>query len=348
MIIYSFLFVLILAWQFGVPQKIDYKYSTSIFFIFLLLLSVFRYAVGVDYMNYHEFMRANEVERFELFGRLLYEIDVIVFNQEIFPLFFTGHALLALIGVYKFICTFSPDRKMSVLLFFSVPVLYFSTFNLVRQWAAVGLLYWIFSDIARGRRVSSMWFRIAALPLVHLSAMIVLPIFFLAFRKLTLRLILLLILGVLLAYSSVFEILGSSKYFFYVAHRLIASQDYSNEVVAYPFVLLLLSALISSRKKYLSNLKLVHATLKLAVFSACSMLVAVYFGIDETIITRVSTYFFLLFVVLLPQVGIVLTGYRKGVHFVVMIFCIVLFIRLIFVNGELYSLVPYRTYISLL
>lgn len=347
MIIYSFLFGLITVSQF-VTNKIQEKKLLLLLFLLLFAVSAVRFDVGVDYKNYQQFMLMEEVQRFEPFGLLMYKIDSFLFGGKLFPTFFASHAFLALIGIYKFILTLSVNKRLSLLLFFCLPVLYFSTFNIVRQWAAVGLLYWITADYIGGKSLRSMWVRIVLVPFVHLSSLFMIVVLGVASRKWSLIHFILFAALALSSLRFLFQYLLGSKYGFYVKHALFSNEPYSLQLFIYPILLCMFSLTIAINGAKSVKLNVDAMIIRLSVIAALLVVVSIYFGVDEQIITRLSTYFFPLLIVLIPQVISVSGRARNWIYICVLAVASILFFRLILLNGEIYSLVPYRTFFSFL
>lgn len=294
-------------------------------------------------MNYHRFMASGDTNRFELFGQALYYIDSLIFRNRIFPFFFAGHALITLFGVYKFIVVFSEDKLFSIFIFFTIPVLYLSSLNLVRQWAAVGLLYSVFADAYSGKEVWKMWVRLMLLPMIHLSSILVLPLFLLVLREWNVRIVLFSGITAFFLFTRLLNILLSTKYAFYIEHRLFSKEPYSLQLFLYPIFLMVVGYIIKRNQKNTGNGLRFEPISKLVAFSCVLMLMAIYLNIDERIITRVGTYFFLLIVVLLPRMFSVLLMYGNILRSVFLLSFSFLFLRLVILYGSEYSLVPYRT-----
>lgn len=298
-------------------------------------------------MNYQRFMVSGEINRFEPFGQVLYYVDVLLFSNKIFPFFFAGHALITLFGVYKFIVTFSEDRLFSVFIFFTVPVLFLASLNLVRQWAAVGLLYSLFADMYSGKKLFKMLPSLLLLPIIHLSSILVLPLFLSVFRKWNLRIILLSGLTVFFLATRLLNLILSTKYAFYIEHRFFSRDPYSLQLILYPIFLIVVELIIQWNQNKAGSSYRSSAISKLVAISFVLILVAIYLNVDERIITRVSTYFFLLVVVLLPRLFTVLLMYRSVLKTIFLLSFSFLFFRLLIIHGNDYSLVPYRTILFL-
>lgn len=152
--------------------------------VLLIILAGTRVDVGMDYRSY--------VEIFEGIGRgeaYSLEPGFIILNQIInyFTdnpqwLFFISSAI-TLVLIYRFTAKYSVNFAYSVFLYFGLCLIFFS-FNTLRQFISIGIALLAFGPLLERRFLRYAFIMIAA-SMFHLTALIMLPLYFLLSVKIT-------------------------------------------------------------------------------------------------------------------------------------------------------------------
>ena len=110
-------------------------------FFTLTLFSGLRFDVGVDFMSYHQmfedFKNGNALFLVEPANMMI--INIINMLSIDYQVIFFIYSVIIMSGVFYFIKKLSPFKELSILLFVTVGIFYFSTFNGIRQWAAISI-----------------------------------------------------------------------------------------------------------------------------------------------------------------------------------------------------------------
>ena len=150
-------------------------------FIIIFLFSALRFDVGYDYSNYYWLIESNikyfddQINRIEFLPRqLIYLSNFIGFYQ----FFFIVTSFLITYFFYKTIKKHSLDKTLSVLIFVCFPLFFFMSLSVVRQYVAISLVFFGYKFI-KDRKFWKYLFLILFATLIHKSAIIALPIYFL-------------------------------------------------------------------------------------------------------------------------------------------------------------------------
>lgn len=147
----------------------------SIFIIYLIALTGFRYDVGIDYLAYEdlfyrEYMNFSQ-ELFYVSTRWI--IHSLTQNFTVFTLFYSALYIYILLKTFELL-EFNPKESIFSLIVFSSNYL-FLNFNLMRQsLAGVGLFYFLFTFF---KKPIKMTVSIVMLMMFHRSIILVLPIY---------------------------------------------------------------------------------------------------------------------------------------------------------------------------
>lgn len=178
LIILLFLFLCFSIELFIYGHKLLKTYLFFISFLILLTLSGIRYDVGVDYLSYKNIY----IDSRELYG--LKEGGFILITElfhwlEIpFDFFCFCFSFLTLFLAYKFILKNSPSPFFSILIYYALGNLYFSSFNAIRQSLAIMIFINIIPFILQKKIFKFILLVILTAYFVHASALLLLPIYF--------------------------------------------------------------------------------------------------------------------------------------------------------------------------
>lgn len=321
--------------------------SYFLFFIALTLLAGLRYDIGKDYMSYAT-----------VFNRSLYltnEINEIGWayffffcrNSGIpFELIVLFVAYITTKCAFKYIKQYSPLLFLSILIFFCFGQYYFNTFNAIRQTLVIYFFYSSLEKI-KERKFLSYFIGVGLMTfLVHQTAILLLPLYFIINREYTLWFKLIILCCGMVFAGTMVKILSVSVYAVY-----LELDRYSSEVALTTYILLGISLfflVIDSRiKKKTPELNILLNLSFLSLFFQC---LSILFADTPLIMitNRFSYYFSPVFIVLIP---IFIGKLRKSGNQMLLIVLITLFYSLLccqalIYNGTKNNTVPYKTIFS--
>jgi hypothetical protein len=152
----------------------------------LALFAGLRKDVGTDYQSYattfNDIKVGANLTDFEPLNMLLVDLVHSVGGGN--GLIFLCYSIVTLSGVVYFSKRMSSSKELSVFVFMTVSIFYFSTFNLVRQWAAISMMLFAIPCLV-DRKYLRMTALIVAACLFHLSALVlvVMPLLTVRFSK---------------------------------------------------------------------------------------------------------------------------------------------------------------------
>lgn len=171
-------------------KKHDLAYLyVSLVFLALLFLSAFRYNIGTDYPTYVRsvlFFKTNFT-----FSWMNFEPGFIILNRIVGQFTQSGQLIIIVSSVVTIILfhiaikKYSVDPASSVFLFYAL-YMYCMSFNLIRQFIAIGIVMVSIKAFIEERFLKCV-LCIAIAMLFHASAIIVLPLFFLQKMRMTIN-----------------------------------------------------------------------------------------------------------------------------------------------------------------
>lgn len=319
--------------------------SYLFFFFVFFLFSALRYDVGVDYLSYYklyeESARGVHEKIKEPGGAYLF-----YYLKEIGIPFFVVNALYSffiLYFVFKFIWRYSPYPFVSLLLFYAIGQYYFNTFNAIRQ-AFVVYLFMDSLNLVVDKRKWIYGLRLlAAAFFVHLSALMLIPLYFFLRRKYNVWLKIVFLVVLVLSSGVIIQLISNSVYAIY-----LKMEDFAVEAAATTYLFFLFSILFfiidwklpkySAQSNILSNLNYLSlVTLTLVLFFAGTPLIMVA--------NRFSYYFTPVYIVIIP---IFISRLRIYTNRTIVVIASVFFFSLLcywslYANGETNNMIPYQS-----
>lgn len=186
--ILNILIILVLGFLFYSFKFTNYRDSIFLCFAFiqLFLISGMRYEIGIDFINYRGTFRlvqnlSNLSELLDFSKVTNLEIGYLLLNKIVG--FFTVNpqwifiisSLIILVFIFISIKNYSSNVWLSVYLFSVGQYLY--SFNVVRQFIAVSLIFYSYKFIKERKFIKYLLF-IAIASTFHISALILLPLYF--------------------------------------------------------------------------------------------------------------------------------------------------------------------------
>jgi len=164
-----------------------------IILVSLIYFSGFRDGLGQDYDAYVEVIQSGVRNYQGIEPGYTYLSKLVMdnnFTPVLFFLIFSILTLVPLLLVYRQ----SNNLYLTIIMFISVPIMFFNSFNIVRQYAAAAImLYAVITPFLQNKIKWLTCTMVAAS--FHISVLFVMPIFFLIHLKLTKKAVVILLLG---------------------------------------------------------------------------------------------------------------------------------------------------------
>lgn len=341
MIIYSLLYTFL-----SILLLINKKYYLLIVFFILYIFSAIRFDVGVDFMAYYEslnnFKYGTSSFQFEPMNMLIINlINYFEFNYQIFLLIYS---FLSLVGIYYFINKLSKYKKLSIFIFFTIGIYYFSTFNLLRQSVAVSLLLIGVVKLIEGKD-KQFFVLLFFASSFHLSSIIGIVYYFFRIRLSIFNyLLIIIILGGL---SELFlYLITFTKYVVYLEHLRFSEQPNPGIFLLFIIFSLFIPIFLGyfRKNKFLELKEVVLVNMNL--FSLLIILIGYKMGIDFSMIMRLNIYFQYQLIILIPIVIYSFQNkyFRFILNYSLLVFCTYYYFSMLFINGMDYKLIPYKLF----
>lgn len=174
--------------------------------VVLVIIAGFRYDTGTDYSTYYHYYD-NIRKGGEPWSWMSFEWGFILLNKAIGLFYFAPEVymfIVSTITVFLILYTcnsMSLDRMMSMLLFVTL-YFYFSSFNILRQYLAIAIVFFSITFIKKGKLIPYILCIVLA-SLFHKTALIMLPLYFVSYRRFSLP-----IQGIFLGFCLFIALLG--------------------------------------------------------------------------------------------------------------------------------------------
>ena len=319
-------------------------------FVILVLFAGLRFDVGADFMTYSgmfvEFK--NEKAPFLFEPANMFIINIVntldINHQAIFLIY----SLISMSAVFYFIKKLSPSKELSILLFVTIGIFYFSTFNIIRQWAAISLMLIAIVKLIDAKHIQFVLFIILA-SLFHLSALILFVVVFFKIRFKFFYLIALLF-GSMLVMELLLFIINSSKYAMYLNGVKFDQKGNPLLLLIYISILVYIPCFLGyfSRKKILNTQETV--LLNMNIMSILFLILGYQLNIDFLSLMRVNMYFQIQLIVLIPMMMNKIKNQKINfmLKYLVFVFLFFYYFYTVYNNGVIYNLVPYQTVLEIL
>jgi hypothetical protein len=339
-----FLYIVILILGFSlvlIPNVKEARVFGWWLVLFLIFFSSVRYDVGVDFENYQriflDFSINNITPRFEPISLMIFKITKFFdFNYNFILFIF---AFFTLGGVSYFLSTVQRQYGLSIYIFLTVPIFYFQTFNHLRQWLAIGILYMGFSLLYERKKIRGIFALIVSI-LTHYS--MALPVVLWLFLKQRIP------AGQILFYFFLFfclllffrEIVVATRYGIYFEFEQIKLSTFYFLFGISCIVMVCLSGYFS-RSVRLNEIEIL--CLNLTFFSGIFLTSCYLLDFGRVISMRVNEVFVLSYI---PSVIITLERIFGRENLIVKLFlsllCSFLFLYTLVSKGEGYKLLPFE------
>ncbi len=314
-------------------------------FAILVLFSGLRFDVGVDFISYSQMFVdfRNETAPFLFEPANMFIINMVnMLNIDYQAIFFI-YSLLIMSGVFYFIKNLSPSKEVSILLFVTIGIFYFSTFNGIRQWAAISIMLIAIVKLIEAKHIQFVLFIILA-SLFHLSAIILFVLVFFKFRFKFLYLIVILFSS-LLATELLLFIINNSQYAMYLNEVKFDQKGNPLLLLIYISILIYIPWFLGyfSRKITLNTHEIV--LLNMNLMSILILMLGYQLNIDFLSLMRVNMYFQIQLIVLIPMMMNKVQNHKINfmLMYLAVVFLFFYYFNTVYNNGVYYNLVPYQT-----
>jgi len=315
-------------------------------FLLLTLFAGLRVDVGVDFESYDQMFSLIRMDAapfsFEPLNILI--INIINFLDLGNQFIFIAYSFFIMTGVIFFIKKLSPLKELSLLIFMMIGIFYLSTFNGIRQWAAISMSLFAITRLLEKKYFQTGFALVSAI-LFHLSAIILLLLPLLLVRWRLKHVVAAII--VCLLFSNIFlYAIQNSQYFLYL-DAIRFDQTGNIFFIFFYLVFLLLSLILFKYFSHSSNLSRTQVLLlNMNLASLFVLLLGVVMEIDFLTLMRVNSYFQVQLIVLIPMLLIEIRNcYLRVIGFFLCgTFCVSYFLYTLYSNGAAFQLVPYHMY----
>ena len=317
-----------------IKTKIFIWISTCI----LVIVSGFRYQVGTDYNTYVNIIQSlpsgQSVHTEPGFNILIHIINYIGGSYQLVFLIF---AFLTVLFFVNFIINNSKFPMLSIFIFFTLPVFYLASLNQIRQFLAVSLFAFSLKFIFYNKYIK-YFISIIIASTIHTSAILMLPLYFILKRQITilgylgLSFIYILILQF---YEIIINVLGFSPLYL----RTVGEKA-STDPLAY--FLLIIFIIFCAFKRYLTSQE--HYFLNLLFLAILISFTPLILDIKTSYIIRMSSFFTIAVIVLIPNFIKKLEDLNIR-HLYLLSFTSIsslYFFYTLIINGTEYNLIPYN------
>lgn len=286
--------------------EVDSKKYNNLFIaialISLILVSGFRYKVGTDYFQYAEiytvFAPDAIISESEEPGFMWLCKFLNGFSKDP-QLMFLVSAIITNILIVLTLKKYSTKFELSMFLYITT-FTYYSTMNGVRQWIAGSITFIAFRYLEE-RKFAKYLIMILLASTIHLSAIIMVPIYFIVnretFSKKNLIMILIFILAAFFydKFSVIFfGAISDSKY----AHYVSADGNGVNPIRVAVYMVPLILTLINYKNINPNNERKIDIILNLCIISILIWLIS----INNMFFARLTFYFDLYYLILIPKI----------------------------------------------
>jgi hypothetical protein len=323
-----------------VGKKVLTKILSIIAMVELTIISAIR-ATGADFYSYYVYFKYIDkltLENSQMEIGYYYLNKIIHYTNSEYAIFFVTSILIMYL-FYKTLSKYSKNILLSITFFLCLGM-YTTSFNILRQYIAIGLIFYSLIFIASNKKYI---FLILAI-LFHYTAIIIVPFYIVSFKSFSKRNYFLLFIGAIIAYfiyPYIMNILFSQFNLFteYQGSDYVGSgANPLNFLSVFPLFFIM----FLERKNLFKD--------KINTFSfnmCCFSLVFLLLGTKGLILVRIADYFKVFCILLIPNLlKDSENNHKLIIYFYVLVFIIANYITIIYVNYGL--VVPYKTIFSTL
>mgnify|MGYP003631592770 CR=1 FL=1 len=347
---YTIIFVIVLMLSaFGILSK--KKFPFHIISVILIVFAGFRGVdVGRDTHYYHDAFDAivNNGKVYINEWGYIYFIKFINFIGGTQQMVLLICSAITIKGISKFILRYSNNIYISILIFFCVGPFYLATFNQVRQYLAIGLfLGYALPLIQQSRFIPYLIWIFLISFFAHLSAVILIPVYFVLNRTYSILFKLVIILISLFTVKVLVFIIQLTPYSYFITRR---------SDIEFEATLVILEVIIAFFILFFDYFNQKKNSYDLTIFFNMSfislillMLIIINENLPFEIFLRLNNYFFPFMLILIPSLLNYFQFKIRNLFSFLLVFMLSLYYwRSAILLGELYDLAPYSSNFNLI
>lgn len=325
---FYFVFIFLLYMLFTIadykwPNRWQRKILIALPCIILFFVAIFRFDVGYDYPAYYD-ISAEESERFERIS--LYFVDITNYLNAPYVIFI-------LFGIPTYLCAFwafTKAKSFQIAFWVYIFLFLLESFGTIRQAAAMSIM--LCGIVLLRKKKMLLYFLTCILAsMLHTTALIMLPAYFI-YHYFSWKFTLLSLIVMTLSFPYLISMLiEGDMYTFYLKNMDIYE---GGSLIRYFYILLYLFLLALAYKFHLlKNLKPIFITLLPAFFFP--FILGGHFG------GRLSSYYYLLFIFLIPEV---ISYCKEKLKMLFMLALCAFFFAVLYVSQRAGDKSPYTPY----
>lgn len=346
--IYPYILLLIFILILGLINK-----KGSIFFVFisLFLFSALRYNVGYDYESYYDALKYDiefELLRWEFIERML-----AYFSQYIgfIYLFFIVNSFFTLYFLFLALKKYTPNNiYLGFVCYFCLPVFYLTSLSTIRFHLALSIVFWATTFLKDEKWIRFLLIVLCAF-LIHSSALVAILFIPLFKWQISRTINAIILISSFFASSIILNIVNTFIFDNYLlrsfqSYALFEGQDVFNKLPLLFHAINIFNLLFY--RKIIKSDSRVKRYITIFNISCCLMQM---FSINPTLSTRLSRYFFIFILLIIPQY-ITIGINRKLVKFGLFSIMILLYISQFIITtigllhgADKHAFFPYKTFI---
>jgi transmembrane protein EpsG len=332
-VLFAFLVCLsLLVYEF--TQK---KYFLAMPYFLAILLSAFRSNVGVDYHSYtnHFYKIVNGYySEFEIGNQIVIRlIDACGGGSQVYFIF---ASVVINVLIYRFINRHCNSLAMSSVLYFFISIFYLASFNAIKQYIAISIFLFSIRYII-SRDLFKYLILLFFASIFHLSAVLLLPLYFIVNRKFSVKQ---LMLGGLISF---FVIVNSIEFLasnIFSGSYINLPNNSSSKPMIIAFILVNLYLILSIRNRTLE----INIFRNLIFISMLLLIMSLFIPEYSMALIRFNSYFIFAFI---PMLSFVYDFHfmkipRTLISLIIVSMSLFLFFYTLLIKGGDYFLVPYN------
>lgn len=333
MLFYAFIlsafYILFTLGDYKWPNKWQRKILQILPCILLLFIAIFRFDIGYDYPSYYKMatpLYADELERIEPFSRYIIECA---------KYFEHPYILFILFGIPTYCIVFfvcGKTRSFQLAFWAYVFLFLFDSFGIIRQ--ALAMSIYLYALLCLREKRFFMYILLCILAsFFHISVLAMVPVYFI-YHYFSIGIVLFSLIGLTIAFPFVISILLDNNLYAYYLHN---SEDFEGGSYTRFFYvgIYLILLFLAYKKGLLIETKRLFTVLLPAFFFP--------FLFGSHLGGRLSSYFYLFFIFLIPQV---LSQCCKKIKMAFMLMLCAYFFAFLYVSqraGDKSPYTPYKT-----
>lgn len=332
-----------LSFQLLVKLRNDKNIASYIFWatvICLSLLGGFRWGVGNDFYRYLD--HYDEVYDRE-FREPLYRLTLTAAHRlGNFRYFLFLSSLIINYGFLLFIREFSRSPFLGYLLYFSLGVFYFGSWNLIRQYISISIFLINIVHYNRDNRLIRWFFLTLISAGFHLTGLVslIIPMAF-SWKKWYIYIVSGIIAVILI--NNIENIIQLTPYWIYLDNRWEYSMNNSRNVIliySYIFSLVLAFVYVLKAKNLLPKALVSH----FLIVSGLLVFLGNFLGLPNTFFYRINNYFLPVLLVVISSIKMSNLGLQLMFRATMIVISLFYLVYLILIKGPTIGLFPYSIY----